>query len=137
MWASFCPTFAAANERFNFLTQVAGRAGRSHHGGRVVVQTYSPDHYAIQAAAQHDYVAFYKREMHFRHEHNYPPVRRLARSDLLGSEVGQGRIGIRKDGVDSSHTEPARWGWWARLSAFSARLRPFSPVIAVIIDGRF
>ncbi len=75
----FLPDFRSSERTFQLLTQVAGRAGRSHHGGRVVVQTYSPDHYAIQAAAQHDYVAFYNREMQFRQEHNYPPVRRLAR----------------------------------------------------------
>jgi primosomal protein N' (replication factor Y) len=58
---------------------VAGRAGRSARGGRVIFQTYKPEHYAVQAAAEHDYAAFYQREMSFRREQGYPPAGRLAR----------------------------------------------------------
>ena len=75
----FLPDFRSGERTFQLLTQVAGRAGRSKRGGRVVVQTYSPDHYAIQAAAQHDYYAFYARELDFRRKQGYPPVCRLAR----------------------------------------------------------
>ena len=75
----FLPDFRSGERTFQLLTQVAGRAGRSEHGGRVVIQSYRPEHHAIQAAAQHDYAAFYAREMAFRREHLYPPVRRLAR----------------------------------------------------------
>ncbi|MDQ3249926.1 MAG: primosomal protein N', partial [Chloroflexota bacterium] len=75
----FLPDFRSSERTFQLLTQVAGRAGRSARGGRVVIQSYRPEHYAIQAAAQHDYAAFYGREIAFRHEHRYPPVRRLAR----------------------------------------------------------
>jgi primosomal protein N' (replication factor Y) len=75
----FLPDFRSGERTFQLLTQVAGRAGRSERGGRVVIQSYRPEHHAIQAAAQHDYAAFYAREMSFRHEHLYPPVRRLAR----------------------------------------------------------
>lgn len=73
------PDFRSSERTFQLLTQVAGRAGRSVHGGRVVLQTYNPEHYAIQAAAQHDYQAFYQRELSFRQDHGYPPLRRLAR----------------------------------------------------------
>ncbi len=73
------PDFRAAERTFQLLTQVAGRAGRSERGGRVVIQTYSPQHYAIQAAARHDFAAFYEREMGFRREHGYPPTKRMAR----------------------------------------------------------
>ena len=73
------PDFRSGERTFQLLTQVAGRAGRSQRGGRVVIQTYAPEHYAIQAAAQHDYHAFYEREIAFREEHGYPPLRRLAR----------------------------------------------------------
>lgn len=75
----YLPDFRSGERTFQLLTQVAGRAGRSVHGGRVVFQTYNPEHYAIQAAAQHDYGAFYRREVAFRQAHGYPPVRRLAR----------------------------------------------------------
>ncbi len=73
------PDFRAGERAFQLLTQVAGRAGRSRRGGRVVIQSYTPEHYAIQAAAQHDYHAFYKREMSFRRDQGYPPLRRMAR----------------------------------------------------------
>jgi primosomal protein N' (replication factor Y) (superfamily II helicase) len=75
----FLPDFRSGERTFQLLTQVAGRAGRSERGGRVVIQSYRPEHHAIQAAAQHDYAAFFTREMAFRREHLYPPVRRLAR----------------------------------------------------------
>ena len=73
------PDFRAAERTFQLLTQVAGRAGRGLRGGRVIVQTYSPDHYAIRAAARHDYAAFSERELAFRRELGYPPFRRIAR----------------------------------------------------------
>jgi len=75
----FLPDFRSGERTFQLLTQVAGRAGRSERGGRVVIQTYRPEHYVVQAAAQHNYADFYAREMQFRREHSYPPVRRLAR----------------------------------------------------------
>lgn len=73
------PDFRAAERTFQLLTQVAGRAGRSTKGGQVIVQTYTPEHYAIQAASRHDYAAFYRKELAFRREHGYPPFGRLAR----------------------------------------------------------
>ena len=75
----YLPDFRSAERTFQLLTQVAGRAGRSERGGRVVIQTYTPEHYAIRAAAQHDYHAFYQREIAFRREHGYPPTMRLLR----------------------------------------------------------
>ena len=75
----YMPDFRGAERTFQLLTQVAGRAGRSRRGGRVIFQSYTPQHYALQAAAQHDYHAFYQREMEFRREQQYPPVSRLAR----------------------------------------------------------
>ena len=75
----YLPDFRAAERTFQLLTQVAGRAGRSRRGGRVIFQSYTPQHYALQAAAEHDYHAFYEREMAFRRELQYPPVSRVAR----------------------------------------------------------
>ncbi len=73
------PDFRAAERTFQLLTQVAGRAGRGLMGGRVILQTYHPEHYAIQHAAIHDYAGFATQELAFRHEAGYPPYIRLAR----------------------------------------------------------
>src|SRR5690606_16409115 len=59
------PDFGTGERTFQLLAQVAGRAGRGLLGGRVIVQTYQPEHYAIQAAAEHDYVSFYLDEVRF------------------------------------------------------------------------
>jgi len=73
------PDFRAAERTFQLMAQVAGRAGRGLLGGRVIIQTYSPEHYAVQAAAHHDYAAFAAQELTFRREQDYPPYSRLAR----------------------------------------------------------
>jgi len=73
------PDFRAGERTFQLLTQVAGRAGRSVLGGRVIVQTYAPEHPAIVAAAKHDADLFYRGEMAFRREHWYPPLSRLVK----------------------------------------------------------
>ncbi len=69
----------AAERTFSLLTQVAGRAGRSALGGRVVLQTFQPEHYAIQAASRHDYAGFYTHELEERRKLAYPPFSRLVR----------------------------------------------------------
>jgi primosomal protein N' (replication factor Y) len=73
------PDFRAGERTFQLLTQVAGRAGRGLLGGEVILQTYQPGHYAIQAAAQHDYAGFYQRELAYRRDLGYPPFRRMIR----------------------------------------------------------
>jgi primosomal protein N' (replication factor Y) len=67
------PDFRAAERVFQLLTQVSGRAGRGELPGKVVVQTYHPDHYAIEFAAKHDYTGFAAKEMHYRKWMHYPP----------------------------------------------------------------
>ena len=83
------PDFRAGERTFQLLTQVAGRAGRSILGGKVIVQTYNPEHYAIQAASNHDYRTFYEREVIFRREQNYPPYSRLIRLLFLNANEKQ------------------------------------------------
>jgi len=73
------PDFASGERTFQLLTQVAGRAGRSILGGRVIIQTYTPHHPAVRAASEHDYQAFYDEEIAFRRKHWYPPISRLIR----------------------------------------------------------
>ena len=72
------PDFRAAERTFQLLTQVAGRAGRGELPGRVLIQTYYPEHYAIQDAVRQDYLSFYERELHFRRMMAYPPFTSLA-----------------------------------------------------------
>jgi primosomal protein N' (replication factor Y) (superfamily II helicase) len=81
------PDFRAAERTFQLLTQVAGRAGRGITPGTVVLQTYFPDHYAVQFAAAHDFQGFADKELRFRSWMHYPPFTTLAnvviRSDKL------------------------------------------------------
>ncbi len=72
------PDFRAAERTFQLLTQVAGRAGRGEVSGKVVLQTYFPDHYAVQYAAHHDFAGFYEKELRFRSWMHYPPYSSLA-----------------------------------------------------------
>jgi primosomal protein N' (replication factor Y) len=72
------PDFRAAERVFQLMTQVSGRAGRGELPGRVVVQTYYPDHYAILAASKHDYASFVERELKYRRWMHYPPFGVLA-----------------------------------------------------------
>jgi primosomal protein N' (replication factor Y) len=73
------PDYRAAERTFQVLTQVVGRAGRGLLGGRAILQTYRPDHYAIQAAAAQDFSLFYRKELAHRREFGYPPYGRLVR----------------------------------------------------------
>jgi primosomal protein N' (replication factor Y) len=72
------PDFRAGERTFQLLSQVAGRAGRGLSGGRVIIQTYAPEHYAIQAAAKHNYASFYNTEINYRRQLHNPPFTRLA-----------------------------------------------------------
>jgi primosomal protein N' (replication factor Y) len=72
------PDFRAAERTFQLLTQVAGRAGRGKTPGKVVLQTYFSDHYAVQYAAAHDFQGFYDKELRFRSWMHYPPYSALA-----------------------------------------------------------
>ncbi|HWG44761.1 MAG TPA: primosomal protein N' [Gemmataceae bacterium] len=73
------PDFRSAERTFQLLSQVAGRTGRGAAGGRVLVQTFTPEHPCIALAATHDYAGFVAAEMAHRRAHNYPPYQRLAR----------------------------------------------------------
>jgi primosomal protein N' (replication factor Y) len=73
------PDFRSSERTFQLLCQVAGRAGRGAKAGKVIIQTYSPDNYIIQAAAKHDYLGFYYKEIDYRRSYNYPPFSQLVR----------------------------------------------------------
>lgn len=80
------PDFRAAERTFQLLSQVAGRAGRGRQAGEVVIQTYAPDHYAIRAAAAHDYEGFYRAELAYRRRAGYPPFAALVRCLWSGED---------------------------------------------------
>ncbi|MFU8796635.1 MAG: primosomal protein N' [Dehalococcoidia bacterium] len=81
------PDFRSGEHTFQLLCQVAGRAGRGVRAGKVIIQTYSPDNYVIQAAARHDYVGFYRKETEYRQRYRYPPFSRLVR--LVYSHINE------------------------------------------------
>jgi primosomal protein N' (replication factor Y) len=81
------PDFRAAERTFQLVTQVAGRTGRGVRGGRVLVQTFSPEHPAIVAAQRHDYAMFAQQELPVRREFGYPPATSLVRMVVRGPEA--------------------------------------------------
>jgi primosomal protein N' (replication factor Y) len=83
------PDFRAAERVFQLMTQVSGRAGRGDLRGRVVVQTYYPDHYAIVAASTHDYISFVERELKYRRWMHYPPFGVLANVLVQSEEMAE------------------------------------------------
>jgi primosomal protein N' (replication factor Y) len=85
----YMPDFRASERTFQLLTQVAGRAGRSDSEGEAIIQTYSPGHYAVQAARKHDYEGFYTQEIENRRVLGYPPFSCLARFLLIGAHSNE------------------------------------------------
>jgi len=83
------PDFRGAERTFQLLTQVAGRAGRGEKPGKVILQTYFPDHYAVQFAAQHDFSGFYEKELAFRRWMHYPPHTALANVLIRSSQLDE------------------------------------------------
>ncbi|AFL88987.1 replication restart DNA helicase PriA [Terriglobus roseus DSM 18391] len=83
------PDFRAAERVFQLLTQVSGRAGRGDLPGKVLVQSYHPDHYAVRMAAEHDYLGFARREMQFRRPFFYPPFGVLANVLVQSQELNE------------------------------------------------
>jgi len=94
------PDFRAAERTFQLLTQVAGRAGRGNSPGKVVLQTFFPDHYAVQFAAHHDFAGFYDKELQFRSWMHYPPYSAIA------------NVIIRSEKLDEALTWAGELGRW-------------------------
>jgi primosomal protein N' (replication factor Y) (superfamily II helicase) len=80
------PDFRSAERTFQLLTQVAGRAGRSKLTGEVLIQTLQPDHYSLKHATTHDFAGFYKEELEYRRELDYPPFSRIVLIEFKGSQ---------------------------------------------------
>jgi primosomal protein N' (replication factor Y) len=116
------PDFRASERTFQLLAQVAGRAGRGPLGGRVILQTALPDHYALRHAARHDYDGFAERELREREEPWYPPHCRLA--NLLFTSLDE------REAADAA-LEAARW-LRARIAGAEGGVRAVGPAPAPI-----
>jgi primosomal protein N' (replication factor Y) len=93
------PDFRAGERTFQLLSQVAGRSGRGDDPGIVIIQTYAPDHYAIQHLIKHDYKGFFNSETEFRRALNYPPFSRLVALKLDGPKIDEVEIKARMLGA--------------------------------------
>jgi primosomal protein N' (replication factor Y) (superfamily II helicase) len=114
------PDFRAAERVFQLLTQVSGRAGRGDLPGKVLVQTYHPDHYAIQFAAQHDYPGFVGKEMQYRRWMHYPPYAVLA------------NVLIQSEKVEEATAWSATLGRWFQQARLD-KVRVLGPAAAPIV----
>jgi len=97
------PDFRAGERTFQLLAQVAGRAGRGAAPGRVILQTYNPNHFAILSATHQDFEAFYHQEIHFRNSLNYPPFSRMVQLKISGKHSEKTRQHAQAIG-DLCHT---------------------------------
>ena len=110
------PDFRAAERTFQLLTQVAGRAGRGDTPGKVVLQTFFPDHYAIQFAAAHDYHGFYEKEIRFRSWMHYPPFNAVSNVLVRSSKLDEA---LTWSGILGKWFEATPAGWHTRHGAGS------------------
>jgi primosomal protein N' (replication factor Y) len=103
------PDFRSAERTFQLITQVAGRAGRGIRAGRVLIQTYHPHHYALRHAAAQDYAGFYREEIVYRKNLNYPPFVALASLLIHGKEFKRviDTAAIIRKAIDDANTERA------------------------------
>ena len=113
------PDFRAAERTFQLLTQVAGRAGRGQSPGKVVLQTYFQDHYAVQFAARHDFAGFYEKELQFRAWMHYPPYSAIA------------NVLIRSEKLDDALTWSGELGRWFEKTRHEG-IRVLGPAAAAI-----
>jgi primosomal protein N' (replication factor Y) (superfamily II helicase) len=130
----FVPDYRAAERTFQLLHQVAGRAGRGEKAGTVVIQTFCPDNYAVQAAANNDYASFVQQELQFRKVTGYPPFARLvrvlaeARSEPEAQQLLRAAVEPLRGIVDTEVLGPApaviarvkdHWRWHMLVKAFT------------------
>src|ERR1700675_207552 len=113
------PDFRAAERTFQLLTQVAGRAGRGQTPGKVVLQTYFQEHYAVQFGARHDFAGFYEKELHFRAWMHYPPYSAIA------------NVLIRSEKLDDALTWSGELGRWFEKTRHEG-IRVLGPAAAPI-----
>ena len=108
------PDFRASEQTFSLLTQVAGRSGRAELEGKVVIQTYMPEHYCISAAQQHDYLGFYAQEVEARGALRYPPFSNVATLLLRGKD--------EKQVIEAAHAVQSQFQIWQADQSSTAQL---------------
>jgi primosomal protein N' (replication factor Y) len=114
------PDFRAAERVFQLLTQVSGRAGRGELPGKVLVQTYHPDHYAVKFAAEHDYVGFAGKEMQYRRWMHYPPYAVLT------------NVVVQSEKLEEASAWAATLGRWFQAARLE-KVRVLGPAAAPIV----
>jgi primosomal protein N' (replication factor Y) len=136
------PDFRSSERTFQLLVQVAGRAGRGDAPGRVLFQTWLPEHFVLTSAAAHDYEAFYRRERKDREALGYPPATRLANVVVSGPDPGsveeaigrvahrvRGREGLTVVGPAPAPLERLRGRWRHHVLLKAASPRPLDRVL--------
>ena len=103
------PDFRASERTFQLLTQVVGRAGRAAKAGRVILQTFVPDHYAIAPVATHDYESFYATELEFRRALSYPPFGRVTQVIVSGPDEANALAAARRLASGVGATPAPEW----------------------------
>lgn len=112
------PDFRAAEKTFQLLTQVAGRAGRHHLPGEVIVQTYNPEHYSVIHASRHDYGSFVREELKHRQTLGYPPYCRLALITFSHEKLAL-LVRIAENYTQMIKDQASKLGWLGSLERFS------------------
>ena len=132
------PDFRAAERTFQLITQVAGRAGREEGTpGRVLVQSFDPNHYALQAVLTHDVTGFVAAEMRFRQEAGYPPYRRLALLRFSAAVLQEGETFARALRAQLPVSEEVQWLGPAQSPLFKLRNRyRWQLLIKELVPGR-
>lgn len=117
------PDYRSSEKTFQLITQVAGRTGRGMKPGRVVVQSYQPEHYSIQHASHHDYTGFFKKELDIRRQFAYPPFSHIIRVLITGEdekEVAQYAKNMLKWVNEKVNTDEALKSGLVDLGVFEA-----------------
>lgn len=119
------PDFRASEQTFSLLTQVAGRSGRAELEGKVVIQTYMPEHYCIAAAQNHDYLDFYRQEVEARGELQYPPFSHVAVLLLRGTD--------EKEVIDTAHVVRSQLEIWQTDQEHTSRVHDIeAPAVEIL-----
>lgn len=121
------PDFRSGERTFQLLAQVAGRAGRGPYPGRVFIQTYNPEHYIFEYIRRHDYLGFYRQELQFRREFEYPPFTRLVQIIFQGAPEKRVQEKAQEIGILLTREREKR-GWTSSLTLLGPVAAPISKI---------